>query len=101
MQELKAEMKNRIKTLERSIERCEAERERLLTQCTQVDEQIKEEKTLVEQYRDALRRLSSIGLHPDPVVVVRMPDAVGQVEAEGIHRALTAYAKANGSPLMR
>jgi len=57
MQELKNEMKNRIKTLERSIERCEAERERLLTQCAQVDEQIKEEKTLVEQYRQALGQL--------------------------------------------
>ena len=88
MQELKSEMKNRIKTLERSIERCEAERERTLTQLTQVDEQINEEKVLVEQYRDALARLS------DPIAVVHMPDSVSQEQVAQVHCAL----KAGGPP---
>jgi hypothetical protein len=101
MQELKAEMNGRIRTLEKRIAACKTERENLLKQIAGCDEQIKEETALAAQYREALSQLATVGLHREPIAVVPMPDSISQVEADGIHRALTAYAKASGSPLTR
>lgn len=58
MQELRDEMNRRIKTLDSHVEHCAGEREQLLTQVAGYDQQIKDEKALAAQYREALRQLA-------------------------------------------
>lgn len=88
MQELMDEMNDRIETLEGHIAYCERQRQIDLDQAAAHARKIEAEKKLLTQYRDALRRLSSIGLHADPIAVVRMPDTMTQVEADRISQAL-------------
>jgi Mg2+ and Co2+ transporter CorA len=99
MQEMKEEMGRRIETLEKRILDREDERENLLKQIADCDRQIREQRLLASQYREALRRLAEVGLHPDPIAVVRMSDTISQVEADRIHRALASRAKAKGGPI--
>ena len=90
MQELIDEMNDRIETLEGHIAYCQRQREQDLEKVERQAKTIEAEKKLLTQYRDALRRLSSIGLHADPIVVVRMPDSTLPSVADQVRRALNA-----------
>jgi len=58
MQAARDEMASRIKTLERHMEHCGTEREQLLGEVAQLDQQIEDDKKLADDYREVLRRLN-------------------------------------------